>query len=310
MFTRIATLLILATLMPLAAHAQAPKVVVSIAPIHSLVAGVMKGVGKPKLLLQGNASPHSYMLKPSQVRSLHRADMVVWVGESVESFLIKPLASLKAENVLEVMNLPEMILLAGRQGGMWDSSPNAHQHDHHDHVEHANIDGHLWLNPDNARALVKSLVKRLSQLDTANIEHYEKNGDKMLQQLARLDADLRAQLAPIKQQPYLVFHDAYQYLEHHYDLNAVGAVMVDPERKPSAKRLHQIRKKIEHSQVKCVFAEPQFSDAVTQVIVEGTGLKVGNLDPMGANETVGKALYFELMTRLGNSLKDCLAPDI
>ena len=307
MFTRFIALFVLVMLSPLAANAGTPKVVVSIAPVHSLVAGVMDGVAEPELLLQGNASPHSYMLKPSQVRSLRQADMVVWVGEGVESFLIKPLASLKTKSVFEVMDLSGMVLLAGRQGGMWDSRQSAHQGHHHDHTSDASMDGHLWLNPNNARVMVQALVVRLSQIDTANADRYRKNGDAMLLELVRLDEALLDQLGPIKKTPYLVFHDAYQYLEQHYGLNAVGSVMVDPERKPGAKRLHEIRQKIQQSQVRCVFAEPQFSGAVTQVIAEGTGLKVGSLDPMGANQTQGKALYFKLMQGLGEGLRACLA---
>ena len=70
----------------------APKVVVSIVPIHSLVAGVMKGVGEPSLLIPVGTSPHTYNLKPSDARSLQSADLVVWVGEGLENYLQKPLA--------------------------------------------------------------------------------------------------------------------------------------------------------------------------------------------------------------------------
>src|SRR5919106_6675550 len=72
----------------------APAVVVSIKPIHALVAGVMAGVATPELLIEGAGSPHSYALRPSQAQALEEADVVFWVGEGLEAFLEKPLAAL------------------------------------------------------------------------------------------------------------------------------------------------------------------------------------------------------------------------
>ena len=70
------------------------KVVTSIKPIHSLVAGVMQGVAEPALLVKGAASPHSFNLRPSDARALNQADLVFWVGEDLETFLTKPIESL------------------------------------------------------------------------------------------------------------------------------------------------------------------------------------------------------------------------
>ena len=74
--------------------AAAPEVVASVAPIHSLVAAVMAGVGEPKLLVPPGASPHAYSLRPSEARALAGADIVFRVGPGLETFLDKPLAAL------------------------------------------------------------------------------------------------------------------------------------------------------------------------------------------------------------------------
>ena len=66
-------------------------VVASIKPVHSLVASVMEGVGEPILLVKGTGSEHSYSLRPSEARALEQAEVVFWVGETMETFLIKPL---------------------------------------------------------------------------------------------------------------------------------------------------------------------------------------------------------------------------
>lgn len=302
MFQRFLILFVSLMLVATAHSAESPRVVVSIAPIHSLVAGVMDGVAEPELLVSGNSSPHNFMLKPSQVRSLHGADVVVWVGENVESFLPKSLASLGDEKtIIKLMDAPEMLLLSAREGGVWDTSRNQH----HDH-DHNEIDGHLWLDPGNAGIIVKTMVTHLSQLDPDQAETYRSNGKRLLQQLTNLDHELKQGLTPIRQTPYLVFHDAYQYLEQRYQLSPVGAIMVDPERKPGARRLQEIRERINTQQVRCVFSEPQYSDKLLQVVIEDTSLKIATLDPMGHNLAPGQSLYFDLMRSLGHELVSCL----
>ena len=125
---------------PAAAQA-APKVVASIKPVHSLVAGVMAGVGEPTLLVKGAGSPHSYNLKPSEARALAQADLVFWVGEGLETFLTKPLDSLAGgSTVITLATVDGIELLATREGGAWEG--HGEHDDHADHGEHAEHGDH------------------------------------------------------------------------------------------------------------------------------------------------------------------------
>lgn len=280
----------------------APRVVVSIAPVHSLAAGVMEGVAEPTLLVETNSSPHQYVLKPSQMLSLQRADLVVWVGESVESFLPRVIGSLPERvQVMELSSLPTMTMLLARQGGVWEAEElGEHAHSHGD------IDGHLWLDPHNASLIVRELVERLSLIDPAHAKRYRANGARLQQRLDKLDKSLRDTLVPLHDKPFLVFHDAYQYLEKRYGLDAVGAILIDPGRKPGAQRLAKIRARAESLKVQCVFSEPQFPAKLMQVVTEGLNIKHATLDPIGIDLTPGPELYFKLMNQLGTQLTDCL----
>ena len=303
-----------------AAQAEAPKVVVSIKPIHSLVASVMQGVGEPTLLVRGGASPHSYSMKPSDAKALSAADLVVWVGPELESFLEKPLkANAPKATRLTLMELKGLTLLETREGGAWEAHDHGHEggrkgghdhkHDHkgHDHAEeHEELNSHIWLDPANARAIVTATAEALAAKDPAGAEAYRTNADRTLQQLDALDAELKATLAPVKDKPFVVFHDAYQYFEARYDLSAVGSITVSPDRRPSAKRLSAIRAKIGGLGAACVFAEPQFEPALVQTVVEGTKAKTGVLDPEGTELPEGVALYPTLMRNLAASLRGCL----
>ena len=120
----------------------APKVVASILPVHSLVASVMDGVGKPTLLLTGNASPHTFSLKPSQARLLSQADAVFWVAHGIEAFLEKPMETLAKKGVsVELGGTKGLMLLKYREGGTWEEeSHDDHKKGHDD--KHAKHDGH------------------------------------------------------------------------------------------------------------------------------------------------------------------------
>lgn len=281
----------------------APRVVVSISPVHSLVAGVMEGVGEPELLLGSGNSPHHYLLKPSQMRSLRQADVVIWVGENVEGFLTKTAAGLSPDKtIIELMATDEISTLPSRKGDEWKAA-NGHSHHHHGYK---NLDGHLWLDPLNAVRMVQIFVAQLSEVDPKNAVLYKANGKRLQQRLNLLDQRLAKMLEPVNQIPYLVLHDAYQYFERHYRLSPVGAVMVDAGRKPGARRLKEIRQRANSHNVRCVFSEPQLQDKFLKVITEGTQITMAVLDPMGVNISPGIDLYFVMMERLGRSLVDCL----
>ena len=113
-------------------------------------------------------------------------------------------------------------------------------------------------------------------------------------------------LETIKNKPYIVFHDAYQYFENMYGLNAVGSILLDPEIPPSPKRIIQIRSKIKTSNPNCVFKEPQFRAKIVNTVIEDTNVKVGILDPLGADLEEGPNMYSNLLKQIAGNLKKCL----
>ncbi len=300
---------------PAAAPAPAPvEVVASIMPVHSLVAGVMQGVGTPHLLVPGGASPHSFTLRPSDARRLNAAKAVFWIGPQVESFLERPLKALaqKAE-VVSLVDAKGVRHLPYRKGGPWepDADEDAHHGaraggDGHDHGEYG-IDGHVWLDPQNAIAMTRAIAAALGRADPAHKARYASNADHMVARLEALDGALRTTLAPVKGKHYIVFHDAYHYFDTRYGLTPAGSITVSPEVSPGAKRLVEIRRRIRRDKAVCVFAEPQFQPKLVGTVIEGTGAKAATLDPLGAALKPGPDAYFELLRNLAKDLTACLA---
>lgn len=287
--------------------APPPDVVVTVKPLHSLVAGVMQGVGAPYLLVRGTASPHAFALRPSDAKALSGAELVVWAGPGVETFLDKPLSTLaKDAQVLTLVKEPSVRLLPVRKGGAWETHDHDHAHEERPDAE-LGSDGHVWLDPVNAKVITDLIASRLSALDPTRASTYQANAARQKQALEALDAEMRAALTPLKDRAFIVFHDAYHYLEDRYGLNAAGAITVSPDQPPGAARLSALRDRINQAGAVCVFAEPQFEPALVRTLAQGTKARTGVLDPEGANIPDGPALYGTLMRFNMRSLVDCLS---
>jgi zinc transport system substrate-binding protein len=290
--------------------AEEPRVVVSIKPLHAIIAQVMEGVAYPELLLTGGESPHSYALRPSQARLLARADAIFWVGPELEGFLVKPLQSLGGKGrVVTLLKSPGLHLLPARSGGVWEV--HEHHDDGHHHASHGQesrqgMDPHLWLDPRNAREIARLAAVELGRLFPAHRSQLAANAETLAATLDILDSELRQGLSDLRGRPFVVFHDAYQYFEARYGLSAAGAITLNPEQAPGAQRLREIRKTIRERQAACVFAEPQFEPRLVATAVEGSGARQGVLDPLGADLKAGPDAYFVLMRRLAAGLRACL----
>lgn len=298
MKTRLFLTFLLFSFVPVAAHAAAPKVVVSIKPIHSLVSGVMEGVAVPSLLLHGNTSPHQFSLKPSQARALHEAGLVIWIGRQMESALRRPLASLKNQNkVIELLGVSGLKTLTVRKGGAWAED---------EHDEHAAVDPHIWLDPDNARIIVDHVSNALQRGDPANATRYRENAGRIGRRLVSLIRQMEYTFKDVRREPFLVYHDAYQYFESRFSLNGVGSIAAAHQLTPSAKRLSQLRRSLKSLEVRCIFREPQFTAKTITVLAAGNPIKLGILDGIGATLTPGPDAYFEMINKLAGQMTECL----
>ena len=288
------------------------SVVTSIKPLHSLTSYIMEGVGEPELIIDGVASPHNFQIKPSHAKMLQNADLVIWIGEDLESFLPTALKSIpKDAIVFELLDQSGLKKLKFREKNIFEGHDD-HGHDEHakkedDHDDHGHghgsFDPHIWLDPANAKVIVKKITNQLSKIDKDNASKYKANSKKVIKDLDGLIKEVKNEIN--KDASFVVFHDAYQYFEKRFGLSVIGALTVNPDVMPGAEQLSEIREVIEHEKAKCIFSEPQFNPNIINSIASVTGVKPGALDPLGANIDKGKNMYFDLIKDMSNSLKDC-----
>ncbi|MDC1375620.1 zinc ABC transporter substrate-binding protein [bacterium] len=311
--------------------AETKGIITTIQPINALVSAVIGNTGKTISIIPPEQSPHDFKLKPSDVKVLQDGNLIFYVSNHLESSVVKVFKNLpkniKIINLMEEANIDH---LAIRDNEAWERHDHHGHDDHDDHDKHGKKDDdhddhdkhgkkdddhddhekeddvHIWLSPNNAIKIVKKVNKELNLYFPENSKIYDENASKFINKIKNLKEELVKELAPIKDKPFIVFHDAYQYFEKTFELNAVGSVALEGDIASSPKQISFIKEKIKESKASCVFQEPQFDTKLVKIVVEGTNAEIGTLDPLGVNITGDKDFYLQLLRNMSKSLKECL----
>lgn len=295
-----------------ATQAADAAVVASLKPLGFIASAIADGVTDTQVLLPDGASEHDYSLRPSDVKRLQGADLVVWVGPEMEAFMEKSVRNIPGNKQVTIAQLADVkpLLMKGA-----DDDEDEHAHADADeekgdvHHHHGEYNMHLWLSPEIARATAVAIHEKLVELMPQSRAKLDANLKDFEAQLAATDKQVGNELAPLKGKGYFVFHDAYGYYEKHYGLTPLGHFTVNPEIQPGAQRLHEIRTQLVEQKATCVFAEPQFRPAVVEAVARGTSVRMGTLDPLGTNIKLGKTSYSAFLSQLANQYVSCLKGD-
>lgn len=302
-----------ASLLAFPAAAEVPRVVTDIPPVGALVAQVMGDLGAPAVLLGQDGDPHAFQLRPSQAADLAAAQVVIWVGPDLTPWLERAMAGTSAQD-LRLLALPGTTLRGFAEG---HDTPDSQDHAADDHAgdaheaeaahDHGDTDPHAWLDPANAATWLTAIAATLTDLDPANAATYAANAAQAQTAVQKLDAELQAQLAPVRHFPLVVFHNAYGYFAGHYSLNVIGAISDGDAASPGAARLRDLQARLGASEV-CLFPEANHDPRLLATLAEAPGVRIGApLDPEGANLPPGPALYGDLMRSMAGAIADCAA---
>lgn len=285
---------------------SAPFVVVTIKPIHSLVCALMKDTGAaPTLLMDGLISPHVYALRPGEASQLENGALIIWVGGAYETALKTKMAGLRIQGkkIITLMDSDGLTLYPHRQGDLWGEDHD-HAHHHHEQTTHGDheIDGHIWLAPNNARAIVATITKELCAVDSANAAIYQRNLTAILQRLDDLTQELFQRLAPLKGRQYIVYHDATQYFDRYFGTQAIGSLVTEPDLPPSPQHILNISQLLQQTPGICIFVEPQFDAKLARNLAQDTNTRLNQLDYLGSDLDADENAYFDMMRRFANAM--------
>ncbi|MBD3679687.1 MAG: zinc ABC transporter substrate-binding protein [Rhodobacteraceae bacterium] len=282
-----------------AARAEAPTILTDIAPVQSLAAQVMEGIGTPELLISGGGDPHHVQLRPSQARGLSRADLVIWVGPSLTPWLGESLDSLRGNK--PVLTLSEADGLTHRAAMFGDDHDHAHDDDHGDEAD----DPHFWLDHGNAKVWLGAIAEALAEADPANSALYRANATAAATRLDATVTEAAAILAAAGSRRIVVSHDGWAHFAAAFDVSVVGAISEGDAAAPGAARLSELREMIVGHGADCLFTEVQQPGDFADTLAEGTGIGRGTLDPTGASLGAGPDLYPALILANARAIAGC-----
>ncbi len=290
------------------------KIVSSIPPIHSLVTMVTGDLAENHLIIKYNDDPHHYHLRPLDAKHLAEADLIFMIDENFEDYLHGKINHLGKTKLVTFANQTGMNLLKVRNSNLW-----LDDHDHHEHHDHSKChhsdhlhDFHIWLSVKNAIKMVEIIEKQLRSLDPKNSEIYKSNAKKALLKLSELHSEILQVTEKIgKSKKYIVFHDAYQYFEHEFNLPASSSILDKNANEKNIKSLSELAKFIEEQQVKCIFYERQFSRSNIEFLTKSSSVEKTLLDPLwgrdhNGNLVTGDQSYFALIKNIADGLHSCL----
>lgn len=296
-------------LVALPAHAEVPEVVTDMPVVHSLVSMVLGDLGHPMLLLDKGADAHDFQLRPSQIRALNGAGLLVWIGPDMTPWLDRAIAGADGPRSLALLDVPGTTVsrVADHAEDSHDTATQPVADDAHDH---GGVDPHAWLDPDNAALWIGHISDALVELDPGNAVAYRANASLAQARIETLDRTLRDRLEQSGTVGLVMAHDAYGYFADHYGLNIIAALARGDAADPGAAHLSDVRALLEDGAVTCIFPEAGRDPAPVTALAEGTSVRIGRaLDPEGRALETGPDLYPDLMTELGGAIADCIAGD-
>jgi zinc transport system substrate-binding protein len=268
-------------------------VAASILPLGDFCKKIGGGEVEVHVLVPPGASPHVFEPSPTAVAQATSAKVFVYVGAGLDPW---------AERLLQAQRTPGQAVVEAVAGIPLINDVKEHGHEkpaagepekagrHH----HEAGNPHVWLDPMLAQDICRRIAQAMIQVDPAHKQVYEDNLAQYISQLEDLDRDIKKSVGRFRQRQYVSFHPAYAYFSRRYGLREVVVIEAAPGREPSPGHLQRIIAAIRRTGVKAVFAEPQLSPRVAEVIAQEAGVKVLLLDPLGGRPPYGSD-YIKLM---------------
>jgi zinc transport system substrate-binding protein len=290
------------------ALAETPTILADTAPLHSLVAQVTGDLAAPAMILSPGVSPHDAALRASEAQRLSEADIVFWTGPALVPQLQDPIATLAAgATVVALLDSDGWDSLPRRDDPLFASDDHDHDDHDHDHDDHAATDPHAWLDPQVASAWLGTIADTLATADPDNAATYRANATAAQGRLAALTTDLAATLARVAGTPFIVPHDAYQYLERRFGLTAAGAIALSDATAPGPATIAALRDRLATQGIACVLTDPETNPDWVALVIEGTEARTAKVDPDALTLPPGPDLYETMLREMATAIATCLA---
>ncbi|HWR23711.1 MAG TPA: metal ABC transporter substrate-binding protein [Feifaniaceae bacterium] len=253
------------------------------------------------VMVPDGTEPHDWEPAAADIAGLQNADLFIYNGAGMEHWAEDILASLGASAPVAV-EASEGIAL--REGAHGDEGEGAEEEE-----EHAGMDPHVWLDPNNAKKELENIKNAFVQADPDNASYYEANYETWAKELDDLDGAFRAGLSSLPRKEIIVAHEAYGYLCEAYGLTQIGIEGLAPDSEPDPGRMAEIIGLAREKGVTTIFFEELSSPDVANAIAAETGAKTAVLSPVEGltdEERAAGADYLSVMRKNLDALKEAL----
>lgn len=250
------------------ATAQAKlTIIASIAPEQSMIEEIAGDKAQVVLMVPPGSSPHTYEPKPSQMIAISKADAYFTIGVEFEQTWIPRFHN--QNKSMRIIDIAQSITkLPMQQEYTKSHTPNKDKN--------KKLDPHIWTTPKNIQTLGQNITAALISLDPANTDYYKHNSVLFAQKAQKL----QNKLDKILDKPYhfMVFHPAWGYLAHEYNLIQLP---IEIEGKAiKAKSMISLMKKAKSENITVIFTSPAFSDQVAKQMAHELGIKVSKVSTL------------------------------
>lgn len=263
---------------------ERPVVYASFFPVQDLTQRIVGDKMEVRSIIQGNQEPHDFELQTSDMAKISQADLIVYNGAGMEAFIGDLKDSTKDDD--KFLDLSQgLTLLEGKDALDGD---------------HSSVNPHTWLSVRNAQVELKSILDKVSALDPANRDYYQKNYETALAEFKALDEKFERELSkvPEDRRYFVVSHAAFNYLAHDYGLKQVAVTGISPEDEPSANELTTIADFVKQHGITTIFFEGTATPKVAETLAKNTGAKTSTLYTMESLTSEEQELgYLQLMQR-------------
>jgi len=289
----ILTLLFLFPSAPERAEAAGKSVIVSFYPLFIHTLNVAGDKMKVDILLPPGVSVHDFNCKPSDIKKIADADLLLVNGAGLDDFALK-IAENYRQSGLKTADASYGVELISAAGGEVCAG---HDHAGHAHEGNAGLsDPHTWLSPKNAVIQVKNIADALSGIDPENASYYGANAAAYIKMLDGLDKTAVEKLSPFKGLKFIVFHGSFAYFARDYGL-VQDSIADSFGNAPKPSKIKEIYDIIKRENIKFLVAEPGFQNKEIKALSEQYALEIIELNPMGLYAPAKSAdhYYIEIM---------------
>ncbi len=254
------------------AFASPLQIFVSIPPQKWLVDQVGGNLVSSHVLVDRGQEPHNFEPTPKQVAALFRSQLFFTVDMEFERQISRKISpSSTSVQIVDVTSTIHKIPITGQKDRGGNSSLA-------EGSRHNGLDPHVWLSPANLKIMATEMASSMAAADPANKSVYELNVETVVATLDRLDKEIQHMLAPYAGSTFYVFHPAFGYFAHAYNLYQ-EAVEIEGK-SPSPRQLYSLISRAKAEKVKVVFVQPQFDRKSAQAVAHAIGGEVVPLDPL------------------------------